>query len=568
MRVNAYCEDRGWLFEDLKVELAAAGAEVSDFPLPGCDVYICIRTREHRQTLAPAKTIIQVHDLTSKPVPGARHVSFVHDDAAKLWHRKGWRGSFDVTPIGARSVLDNPPLPERPTIGFFCREVWDANKVQAKRSDLFAAAVQLARLEAKFDVLMIGEKLEHIAHLGQYEARSATVEDLARIDALVTTSRSTMIPLNVYEALGSGVRVISTPRTFGSYGAHVWQADPTPEALAAQLLRAVREERGRAPAVAVPTRAKWAMAQVRQAKRLNAWHRRQLSYNNPKIRPVTPAKTSIVLWTHPNSPHQGTHLGALAQGLRRHGVATMLTHDYAATAGASVVACWGWHKGKHIQARGQMALIMERGYLGDRHRWTSLALNGLNGRATFPPPPADSHPSRFQQHHGHLYRPWRTGGQYALVIGQVPGDASLQGRDLYAAGGFYETMARRCVELYNLPAYFRPHPLTLKRGGAQEIRGASTLGGSLEEALAGAALVVTFNSNTGVESLLAGVPTVVSDVGAMSWEVALHELPASLDVPEPAGRRDWAEALAWKQWELEEIKSGRALETLLPLLAL
>lgn len=260
--------------------------------------------------------------------------------------------------------------------------------------------------------------------------------------------------------------------------------------------------------------------------------------------------------------HQITHQSVLREGLQSHGVEVQLTHSYL-NVRTRAVACWGWRVGEQLHRKGHRVLVMERGYVGDRFAWTSLAFNGLNGRATFPEAPQDE--TRFAEHHASVYQPWRTGGDFCLVIGQVPGDASLQGRNLY--GGWYASTAQECARRYGLPAYFRPHPLAGDRGGPSTIRGVETLGGPLAAALEGAALVVTWNSNTGVDAMLAGRPTVVSDPGGMAYPVALHELPDRLDVPEPAGRWEWACRMAWRQWQLGEIRSGAAVAPLLPLLA-
>lgn len=213
---------------------------------------------------------------------------------------------------------------------------------------------------------------------------------------------------------------------------------------------------------------------------------------------------------------------------------------------------------------------MERGYIGDRFAWTSLALNGLNGLATWPTcAPIQQLLDRFERYHAALYRPWRGGtGKYILIIGQVPGDASLRGRNLYGAGNWYEQQACTAQQ-YGLPVFFRPHPLAARRGGAGQIHTVPSLPGGLSEALRDAALVVTFNSNTGVDSLLAGVPTVVMDPGGMGYDVALPTLPTTLDVPEPdAGRYGWACRLAGRQWSMQEISSGVAVAPLLPMLPL
>lgn len=192
---------------------------------------------------------------------------------------------------------------------------------------------------------------------------------------------------------------------------------------------------------------------------------------------------------------------------------------------------------------------MERAYLGNRFEWYSLAWNGLNGRGTFPALRDD--PCRFQKHFGDLLQPWRRDeGAYALVVGQVPGDASLQGRDM---GEWYNSIAVQCADAYGKPVWFREHPEAQRRGINRTVpRTVGTLGGPLSAALDSAHICVTFNSNTAVESVLRGIPTVACDRGSMAHEVCGHG-PAQRITPD---RALWAARLAWKQWRLEEIAAG------------
>jgi hypothetical protein len=253
------------------------------------------------------------------------------------------------------------------------------------------------------------------------------------------------------------------------------------------------------------------------------------------------------------APHQSAHAQALAAGLRVHGIAARIERPEAPSRTA-FVACWGWRYGQALRARGHEVLVMERGYVGDRFRWTSLGWNGLNGRATFRTP---DDPARFTAHHAPLLRPWKSGGDYVLLIGQVPGDASLGGMDL---SRWYEETAAHAARAYGLPVRFRPHPMAVQRGAARPVHAAPTLGGTLDEALAGAAIVVTFNSNTGVDAVLAGVPTVAADCGAMAWPMAGRRIGDRWTLD----RADWAARLAWCQWDMSEIASGLAWETVRP----
>lgn len=242
------------------------------------------------------------------------------------------------------------------------------------------------------------------------------------------------------------------------------------------------------------------------------------------------------------SGHQLEHAEALSAGLRRHGRSSAIQHRGTHPSGTQV-ACWGWRVGQGLRAQGLDVLVMERGYIGDRFAYTSLAWNGLNGCAE-PQQPGDG--DRFARFE-HLMQPWNPAGDYALVIGQVRGDMSLQGRDL---SGWYAEQAR----MYSCPVLFRPHPETIRRNHPWGCpAGAKMTRRDLADDLRGARFVSTWNSNTGVDAILAGKPTFVADRGSMAWDVRVQD-----DYTAEPDRLTWARALAWRQWSLDEIRSGEA----------
>jgi len=231
---------------------------------------------------------------------------------------------------------------------------------------------------------------------------------------------------------------------------------------------------------------------------------------------------------------------AFLAGLERHGD-TGGIHDMAQAHTALIEAefgvCWGKRNLDKLmaQSEGRDVVVMELGYMGDRLEWTSLGWNGLNGRAAFPFGDA----MRWRKHFAHLITGgWKEGGEYVLVAAQVPGDAAVDGVNIDA---WAEQAVAKHVELKNI-ASLRPHPLVTEPDM------------ELAEDLAGASLAVTYNSNLGVDAVLAGVPTVAMDEGSMAWPVAAHVISGVVYPP----RNRWAQALAWTQWTLPEIASGEA----------
>lgn len=264
--------------------------------------------------------------------------------------------------------------------------------------------------------------------------------------------------------------------------------------------------------------------------------------------------TRVTILANPTAAHQASHARALADGFAAHGVQATIRQS-GPSVPTQTVACWGWRLGQRLRAAGHEVLVMERGYLGDRFAWTSLGWNGLNGYATAPAVSrAPGCYGRFESNFGHLLKPWNPAGDYVLLIGQVPGDASLRGRDM---GSWYAEAAQRAAAAYGLPVRFRAHPQALVRGVARPVAGVPSMQGDLSEALAGAAVVVTYNSNTGVDALLAGKPTVAEDAGSMAWPVAAHQIGERVVEPD---RKSWAEHLAWRQFTTDEIRSGFALD--------
>lgn len=245
----------------------------------------------------------------------------------------------------------------------------------------------------------------------------------------------------------------------------------------------------------------------------------------------------------PRAAHQQGFGGAFAAGLRRHGVTVEILP---APAPCDLLVLWGVRQRGAIErqkAAGCEVCILERGYVGDRFAWTSVSFGGgLNGRGEFRGPVNDR--SRWDRHFAGLMRPWRRQAGYALIMGQVPTDAALRGLNPM---GLWNDVAARLRE-QGREVRFRPHP----KAPGLRLRGIPLACGGLDDALTGASVVATINSNSGVDAVLAGVPTVALDAGSMAWSVAAHEV-GEIVTPD---REAWAAQLAWCQWTLDELGSG------------
>lgn len=251
-----------------------------------------------------------------------------------------------------------------------------------------------------------------------------------------------------------------------------------------------------------------------------------------------------------SAQHQKDAMKRFAAGLTKHGINSELG-EVNEPQDCDLAVFWGHRQYAIIQrqrSRGAHYLVMERGFIGDRFLWTSLGFDGLNGRATFPK--IDDNWQRWDKHFEKYLKPWkRFNGFLAVIMGQVHGDESIRGVDF---DNWIQTTAAWSRE-FGFDVWFRPHP------GRPHDRpsGLNVMQGSLREALAAAGVVLTYNSNAGVDAILNGVPAYAQDPGSMIWNRYTSYLK-----PISWPRKEWTAKMAYTQWLPEEIESGAAWEAL------
>lgn len=267
----------------------------------------------------------------------------------------------------------------------------------------------------------------------------------------------------------------------------------------------------------------------------------------------------LAIVTSGGAPHQVSTGDALERGCAALGDSTVRLGspgEFAALCRAGekfdAVAIWGWRKGSLLRADGHRVLVMERAYIGDRYSWVSLGWNGLNGHAIWPVVNDMGTNNRFSRHFSQYLKPWKPigSGHYALLMGQVPSDTAV--RAIHFPAWAYE-MTRHATSL-GYVVRFRPHPQMPRC----TVPGARTYEGlPLETELEGASFAITYNSNSGVDAVLAGVPTITTDKGAMAFPVTTHTLREPLVRP---NRHEWTSKMAYRQWLPAEIADGSAWE--------
>lgn len=246
--------------------------------------------------------------------------------------------------------------------------------------------------------------------------------------------------------------------------------------------------------------------------------------------------------------HQVEHVQWMTEGFHRHGVETE-TVGFDEPVDGDICVIWGWKQHRCIARAaqtGSAVLVMERGHLQPRMQFASLGWNGLGGRGRYP-----LVPGRWRKHWGEMAE-WHQGGEYILVMGQVSGDVAVGNVDF---NQWAQDVTDYFVARGENVAY-RPHPVVVQRNCDNFLpNGATRRANSLDDDLARAKCCVIWSSTSSVEAVLAGVPTITFDRGAMAWEVSSHDLSEPLRRPD---RSKWVEKLASCQWNEAEIRSGEA----------
>jgi hypothetical protein len=195
------------------------------------------------------------------------------------------------------------------------------------------------------------------------------------------------------------------------------------------------------------------------------------------------------------------------------------------------------------EAAGGTVIVAENGYLGREwggQVWYSLALNWNAGAGRWPiggPERADIFDADWW--------PWRTGGDYALVLAQ----RGIGSPPVAQPSGWHQRAAKH-LQAMGHRVVVRGHP------------GAKQHNETLYPQLAGAKFVVTWGSGAAIKALLYGVPVYH---GLPKWIGAPAARPFGKVLGEPfrGDRGEFLTQLAWAMWSVEEIGSGHAFRHLL-----
>lgn len=232
-----------------------------------------------------------------------------------------------------------------------------------------------------------------------------------------------------------------------------------------------------------------------------------------------------VIHAQPRIAWQAEFAPKMARGLKALGVRCEVVSDAQRRDGALPIllgtTCW------RALERGDY-LLVDRASFGDPY-FVQLVRNG-HGRRGDHRVPERCDPARWEwveDVSGVRVQPWRNGRRRVLC-----GQTEAYSPDWPSLEAFYREVRA---------THFRKHPAGSNPTGLPECRGWNDVG-----------LAVTLNSSVAVEAVLAGIPTVTMDAGAMAWDVTGHTPDEIVKPP----RLPWLHWLAWTQWTHDEISEG------------
>lgn len=238
-------------------------------------------------------------------------------------------------------------------------------------------------------------------------------------------------------------------------------------------------------------------------------------------------------------------------GLRAAGYAVHRQLPATAPAPGDLLLIWNRYGSFHEQATrwekaGGLVIVAENGYIGrdaQGNQMYALARSGHNGSGTWRVGEEDRLPLL-----GLMLEPWQEAGRHIVVRAQRGIGSPTMASPPGWAGQMVAALRRRTKR----PVVLAPHPGV---GAERDM--------SHEQYLQGAHALVIWSSSVGVKALVLGVPVFYA---APYW-IGTPAARAGIDRLEEPIRSDPArlealQRIAWAQWSLAEIASGRPFQEL------
>ena len=171
-------------------------------------------------------------------------------------------------------------------------------------------------------------------------------------------------------------------------------------------------------------------------------------------------------------------------------------------------------------------------------------------------------------------KPWKTKGDYILILLQNPHDTSLVNlktsydewivntvREIssYTSEDIVIRLHPNFVHKFNIPLYQNINvPNRIGISGTTPNNNISHGGKDFEDTLANARMVVAFSSNGLQEAVCEGVPAISLDTSSFAWPVSYHSLDilGEGEVECKFERDQWLYDCGYCQWTADELDSG------------
>lgn len=221
-------------------------------------------------------------------------------------------------------------------------------------------------------------------------------------------------------------------------------------------------------------------------------------------------------------------------------------------------------RNKGIWLQDKPTIVLE---VGGIHRGTTwkVGLNGINRNAYFGSSGMDSVRSR---NLGLEITPWRTEGEHILVCGQH--DKSLQWQNQPSMSNWFLSIYDEIRKYTARPILFRPHPRCplpdIEQGLDNVYRQQPThLANTYDDfnlVFNNVWATVSYSSNPGIHSILAGVPAFVGPA-SLAYEVS-NDIDSMHNIESPLlpDRQQWLNDYAHTEWTVDEISQGMPLKHL------
>ena len=218
-------------------------------------------------------------------------------------------------------------------------------------------------------------------------------------------------------------------------------------------------------------------------------------------------------------------------------------------------AVWNQHK---------PTIVLEVGGIKRGTTW-KVGLNGINRDAYFGDVGNSSDRATLLNLE---IKPWRTDGKYILICGQH--DKSLQWKNMPRMSNWFLQTYDKIRKHTDRPIIFRPHPRCrlehiergLKHVYRQEPQHVNGTYDSFDMGFDNIHCTISYSSNPGIHSVIAGVPSFVS-THSLAYDVG-NDIDFLHDIENPLmpDRTQWLNDYAYTEWTVEEISQGLPLKRL------